>query len=421
MIVASSRSASAGEGPYARSGACKPWFATRHCVSGDVVELARAPEAFHSAALGCIDRPRQGGQNGGMQDEPHDNMHAQSHAHRPLKGARGWVITDGKAGMVVQARGVADALGLDFEEKRVSPTGIYRITAPWGPVNPKERLGQPGSEFAPPWPQVAISTGRASIPYIRALKRKAGAAIFTVILQDPRTTYKAADLIWVPEHDTRRGVNVITTPTAPHSFSQERLAALRATLPPPIAALKGPRVAVVLGGKNGVYKFTDADDDRLGHALQSLAKLGASFMITPSRRSHQRLVRTVEAATREAPRILWDMEGENPYPQFLAHADMLVVTADSVNMSGEACATGKPVYVFEPSGGSAKFRRFHSALAAYGATRPLPETIEEWQTWQYKPLDSARTIAAEIEKRWSRRAGMLSGLMGTGSGAPSSR
>jgi mitochondrial fission protein ELM1 len=351
-----------------------------------------------------------------MQDRSNDTARPME---RPLAGARGWVITDGKAGMVVQARGVADALGLDFEEKRVSPTGIFRIVAPWGPVNPKERLGEAGSQFCPPWPQVAISTGRASIPYIRALKRKAGAAIFTVILQDPRTTLKAADLIWVPEHDNRRGSNVVTTLTSPHSFSQRRLSELRREVPSAIAALPSPRVAVVLGGKNGVYKFTDADDDRLGYALQSMKRLGASFMITPSRRSHQRLVRTVEAATRDAPRILWDMEGDNPYPQFLAHADIMVVTADSVNMTGEACATGKPVYVFEPSGGSAKFRRFHSALAAYGATRPLPETLLEWQTWAYEPLDSARAIAAEIERRWMRRAAMLSGLTGAATGGRS--
>ena len=168
---------------------------------------------------------------------------------------------------------------------------------------------------------------------------------------------------------------------------------------------------MVLGGKNGVYKFTDADDERLAGALHSLAELGASFMITPSRRTHQRLIAAVDAATRGSPRILWDGSGANPYPQFLAQADALVVTADSVNMTGEACATGKPVYVFEPSAGSAKFRRFHSALAACGATKPLPSKVSELPQWDYTPLDSAAKIAFEIEQRWLRRAHMLSGLM----------
>ena len=106
---------------------------------------------------------------------------------RPLSGAKAWIITDGKAGMVVQARGVADALGLDYEMKDVHPTGIWRVLAPWGPVNPAERLGEQGSEFAPPWPQIVIATGRASIPYIRAIRGKAGPATYTVVLQDPNT------------------------------------------------------------------------------------------------------------------------------------------------------------------------------------------------------------------------------------------
>ncbi len=48
-----------------------------------------------------------------------------------LAGQRGWIITDGKAGMVVQARGVADALGLDYQMKVVEPSGLWRILAPW--------------------------------------------------------------------------------------------------------------------------------------------------------------------------------------------------------------------------------------------------------------------------------------------------
>src|SRR5262245_24280260 len=89
---------------------------------------------------------------------------------RPLAGARGWILTDGKAGMDVQARGVADALGLDYAMKRVAPSGLYKVLAPWGPVDPRERFGEPGSTFAPPWPDVAIATGRASIPYMRELR-----------------------------------------------------------------------------------------------------------------------------------------------------------------------------------------------------------------------------------------------------------
>lgn len=355
---------------------------------------------------------RSPGDAGGAHPAVDGHRHA-GHVHpaKPLAGARAWLITDGKAGMDVQVRGVADALGVAYDMVKVDPSGLWKHAAPWGPVSPSERFGAPGSRFAPPWPQIAIATGRASIPYIRALRRKAGPATFTVVLQDPKTGPGTADLIWVPAHDKRRGPNVITTLTAPHSFTAQRLAGLRAEVPAPIAALPGPRIGVILGGKNAVYKFRDEDDDRLEGSLHSLAALGASFMITPSRRTHPRLLRKVDAATAHAPRILWDGEGANPYPGFLAHADVLVVTADSVNMTGECCATGRPVFVFTPSGGSAKFSRFHEALAGHGATRPLPEKFASLPSWSYQPLDAASLIAAEIEARWQRRRSALSGLM----------
>ena len=316
-----------------------------------------------------------------------------------LSGCSGWVITDGKTGMDVQARGVADALGVDYEMKHVEPQGLWAMAAPWGPIAPSERFGQTGSLFSPPWPDIAIATGRASIPYMRVLRRHSPST-YTVVLQDPKTRPSIADLIWVPAHDRRRGANVITTLTAPHSFSQDRLAALRGTLPSDIAALQGRRMAVILGGNNAVYRFTETDAAHLAGALASLAALGASFMITPSRRTPKPLIEAVERATAGRPRLVWDGQGDNPYPQFLAHADALIVTADSVNMCGEACATGRPVYVFAPSGGSAKFARFHDGLRAAGATRALPKRFDADEHWSYPALDSAAMIARQIRARW---------------------
>ena len=324
-----------------------------------------------------------------------------------LKRRTGWIITDGKAGMVVQARGVADALGLDYEFKTIAPKGWRRTLAPWAPVNPQERFGQSGSDFSPPWPSFALASGRSSIPYIKALHNCAGANCYTIVLQDPKTGPDTADLIWVPQHDRRRGMNVITTLTSPHSFSPQRMSELRSSIPNDIAALPRPRVAVILGGKNAAYNFQNRDHARFEASLASIGDLGASFMITASRRTHQRLLRAAEHATADAPRILWTGVGKNPYPNFLAHADWLVVTADSVNMTGEACATGRPVYVFTPSGGTAKFNRFHNALKSYGATRELPKKLDALTEWTYKPLDAAHVIAAEIEKRWRHHCEVL--------------
>lgn len=319
-----------------------------------------------------------------------------------LKGRTAWVITDGKAGMEVQVTGVAQALETDYEIKRVQPRGVWRLLAPFGPIDPRERFGRKGSQFAPPWPAIALATGRLSIPALRAV-RKASPETYTVIIQDPRTGADSADLVAVPAHDALSGGNVIHTLTAPHRFSPSRLAKLRRRRPRDIASLPAPRVAVVLGGPNSIYAFTGEDSARLGGALATLAKLGVSFLITSSRRTPADALEAVLEATSNSRRIVWNGTGDNPYESWLAHADMFVVTADSINMTSEACASGKPVYVFEPHGGSAKFSRFHESLRRYGATKPLPQTFSKLENWSYAPLDSASEIAAEIEQRWREK------------------
>lgn len=324
-----------------------------------------------------------------------------------VAGRCGWIISDGKTGNDVQTQGVFDALGLDYTVKHVAPTGLWQILSPWGPVNPSERFGTRQSQFRPPWPEFAIAIGRLTTPYIRKLKQLAGLDTYTIILQNPKVPAKTADLFWVPEHDTRRGHNVITTLTAPHSFTAERLRTLRATLAPDIAALPQPRVAVLLGGPNGDFAYTKASLARLSSALRSLAQLGAGLMITPSRRTPGDVIAFVREATVGLRRLFWDGAGANPYPGFLAHADAFVVPANSVNMTGEPCATGKPVYVFEPDGGSAKFTRFHEALRRHGATRTLPASFDRLEQWTYAPLSSSDHIAGEIARRWAKRRQML--------------
>lgn len=304
--------------------------------------------------------------------------------------------------MEVQVMGVAQALQTDVETKRVSPRGVWRWLAPWIGVDPRDRFGKDGGQFSPPWPDIALATGRLSIPALRAL-RKASPQTYTVIIQDPRTGANSADLIAVPAHDKLSGENVMHTLTAPHKFSLERLAALRQKIPKDIAELPAPRVTVILGGPNAVHGFTERDSERLGASLASLVDCGASFLITVSRRTPDHALNAVLEATARAPRLIWDGAEENPYENWLAHGDMFIVTADSINMTGEACATGKPVYVFHPTGGSAKFDRFHETLRRYGATRPLPERFEQLESWTYAPLDSASQIAAEIERRWKEK------------------
>jgi mitochondrial fission protein ELM1 len=86
----------------------------------------------------------------------------------------------------------------------------------------------------------------------------------------------------------------------------------------------------------------------------------------------------------------------------LALADALLVTGDSANMVGEAAATGRPVHVFEPTGGgSRKLAASIDALVARGAARRWAGRIE---SFRYAPIDSSVEIAAELMRRFSARS-----------------
>ncbi len=330
-------------------------------------------------------------------------MHKFEPDYRPseasAQGLRAWIISDGKAGHLAITTGVAEAMRLNYKIIPVAPRGLRRIFAPWAPVSPAKRPGAVASPFRPPWPDFVFAAGRTTIPYLRAIHWAAIGQTYTVAFQDPRIGARTADLIWAPAHDKLRGENVINTITAPHGLSQKKLSELAAAPPPQIAALKSPRIAVLIGGPSAAFTFTAADALRFKQLLASASRLGASFMMTGSRRTPRSFMEQAEAAIAGAPHVIWRGTGENPYAQFLASADMFLVTADSVNMTGEAAATGKPVYVFHPSGGKPKFERFHAALRSLCVTRDAPNTLISLESWTYPAVDAASCVAREIFRR----------------------
>jgi uncharacterized protein len=314
------------------------------------------------------------------------------------EGVRVLVLGSGKIGHEINALGVVEALGAPYELRRVEPHAWYARLAPYGPVDPKDKPGAAGSIFPDPPPDLAISSGRVTVPYMRALKRAYGRRVFAVFLQDPRHARSEMDLIWTPEHDSLRGANVITTLTSPHPLSPARIAAAREAPDSRLASLPGPRCAVVLGGPSGAQHFTPDDVARLGEAIRAIVAQGFSVMATPSRRTPPELLAAVRDGLAAAPGFVWDGRGDNPYLPILALADAVLVTGDSANMVGEATATGAPVHIFEPSGGeSKKLASAIDALVRIGAARRFEGRIERFS---YTPIDSSGEIARAIARRF---------------------
>ncbi len=309
---------------------------------------------------------------------------------RALPSCAAWLVTDGSAGAFARTNGVARALSLDLGLRHV----VVSSSLPALDFCASPRTGSP-------WPDIAIAAGRGTVPYLKTLRRASEGATFTVLLQHPRIEVDAADLIWCLADDRVQSANVTWTLTTPHAMRQSELLALRRTPAPEIETIARPIAAVLLGGPDSTSSFDAVVLDCFAASLKRFADAGIGFLVVSSPRTTPELLQTAVEATRGARRIIWTGGDRDPYWTFLAHADLAIVTGDSVNMTSEACATGKPVYVFEPGGNAARNKEFHLRLREYGATRVLTADVDPLATWAYRPLDSAPYIANEIGRRFN--------------------
>ena len=317
-----------------------------------------------------------------------------------------WVLTDGKAGDTAICFGVVEALGLEPQLHKIAPRAPWSWATPFGPIDPREAPSRPGSPIAPPYPDLVIASGRRAVPYVRRIRAETKGRTFTVFMKDPYTGPGIADLVWVPEHDQLIGPNVIKTPLTPHRVTQAKLAAAR-TLPlAALARLPSPRAAVLVGGNSVNHRFTAEDIATFSSRLELLANAGVRLMGTPSRRTPPGLRDAVAAVISRHGGYFWDEEGENPFIMLLALADTVVATSDSVGMVGEAAATGRPVLVYEPSGGHPKNTRYLNTLRRSGIVH---EFTGELAGTPYEPVDSTLVVASSIAQAFLGHRNVIRG------------
>lgn len=299
--------------------------------------------------------------------------------------------------MVNQCRGLAEVIGVEPVSKVIGQRMPWRWLPPAITPASLSILKPRSDRLEPPWPDLLIASGRKSVAPARAVRRLSGGRTFCVQIQDPGISPDAFDLVVTPEHDGLTGPNVLSTVGSMHGVNAQVLAAARAAWADRVAHLPRPLLSVLLGGDNAVYKMTEDFSRKLAADLGRIAHSGKwGLAVTPSRRTPEHARRAILEALDGTGTEIWDEQGDNPYMGFLAHADAIVVTCDSVNMVSEAAATGKPVHVAHLEGGSAKFRRFHEAMETRGITRPFRGQVEQWE---YTPPDETAAVAAEILRR----------------------
>jgi mitochondrial fission protein ELM1 len=311
--------------------------------------------------------------------------------------------------------------------------------------------------LAAPWPDIVIGIGYRSAPVARWIVAESGGKALNIRLGRPRTELSLYDLvITTPQYGLPPGANVRELPLPLVAPSLEEVALIRARWAPKLSHLPRPWTAVLLGGPTQHMGFDDHVAAEIGDRLQTYAaQAGGSLLITTSPRSPATLPQFI-ARKVTAPHLLhaWQADADNPYFAFLAEADRVIVTSDSMSMAADAAAFDKPLYIYElPWLGRAKkpglvagikrfvrerrerrgmsglaadpLDRFYDRLTRAGKARPRRNQLEFARriyadgiarrfdpagldpAWRPTPAAKAAQdrIIEEIQTLWRRRAG----------------
>ena len=309
-----------------------------------------------------------------------------------VKNSQIWVISDGTAGMRLQAIALGEALIATDTTNQTSLADIISKPSWWLRHLPRLVallprglllfwLGEIGGRLSNDKPAIIITCGRRMAGTSIALNRlsKAHAAgTRTIHIQDPRLPPHYFDILIVPQHDPARGANVITSLASLNRLDMSKIADTASQLDKKWRALPAPRLAVLLGGTNRRYGISAMMAKDMAKRLADFAtKTGASLAVIPSRRTPANLVTQLTTALGSLPFAVMDQAENNPYPGILGLVDAVIVTSDSVNMISEATITGLPVLIAEWQSETGRIGAFHDAMMAAGHIAPMRDQLPQ--------------------------------------------
>jgi len=317
---------------------------------------------------------------------------------------RVWLLTGFRAGDKAQMVALAEALGWPYEIKRLAYRPYEFVTNILLGLKLAGIDRRRSDALTPPWPDLVITAGRRNEPVAHWIKACSQGRARVVHLGRPWSKVESFDLVvTTPQYNVPLLSNVLQIDLPLHGVTPARLQAAGDRWRDSIAGLPQPLTAVLVGGDSPPYVFDAVMARRLGRQASDVARRqGGSLLVATSPRTKAAATEALQAAIDVPCRFYrWTPDSEsNPYLGFLALADLLIVTGDSMSMVAEACATGKPVYVFDlgygwtrmsaadrpPSGHSAgddeKLPRFRAKrllhwLIAHGLPRRIRRDIRK--------------------------------------------
>ncbi len=264
-----------------------------------------------------------------------------------------WIFSDSIAGHEIQSKALASKLSEHIT--------LYHCTIrqPWLSFAPrilprfgKNIIWEKQQPDASQQPDVIITCGRRMAAIGKYYKRQLNCKHIQIL--NPGDNPKKYDVLVCPEHDELWGKNIIATKGSLHNVSPDSLAKIKCQ-----DSSDKQTITMLIG--NPAEQFFKNLDKLSNKIKQSLPN--HQIKVCGSRRTPSKYHSTIKMAFSNAQMVWLDeSDGENPYLKLLACSDVLIVTADSINMLSEACATDKPVIVIGQEYISPKHQKFIESI-----------------------------------------------------------
>ncbi len=206
-------------------------------------------------------------------------------------------------------------------------------------------------------PDAIICCGRSMAAVGKYYKRKLKCKLIQIL--NPRDNPKKYDILICPQHDELKGENIINTQGSLHNISSEKLKQLKPNCQRQNNVFKDKLCTLLLGNPaKGFYQELEKlSQDIKKHFSQH------RLFICASRRTAKKQHAKIKQYFPNANIWLDNKDGENPYMCLLACSDVFLVTADSINMLSETCASDKAVIALAQNYISPKHQRFVKSIA----------------------------------------------------------
>jgi len=265
-----------------------------------------------------------------------------------------WLIDAYRAGERGQVRALVEALGWPCETKVLEYRKSVFLPHVLGQSTLRGITPESAAQLRAPWPDLVISCGVRNEPVCRWIREQSGDRTRYVHVGRPWAALDSFDLvITTPQYRVPRRDNVVNNMLTLHGVTPQSLEAARMEWAPAFAHLPRPRIAVIAGGNSGPFTFGPRAAARLARQVSAMARqAGGSLLVSTSSRTSPEALNALQAGI-DAPHYFYRWrpdDDNNPYFGILAMADSLVVTGDSIAMLSEACATGRPVHIFDLGG-----------------------------------------------------------------------